>query len=85
MKDWDLKFDLPKLDLSEPHSPTFSKVHVRAQKTFKKSNLKGLSLSIRGRLKGARRARSYGYTYGTIGPNSLNQRSKTTKEPIFTK
>lgn len=56
-----------------------------ARKLKKQSYLKGLRFSIKGRLKGARRARTIINRHGSIGPNTYNKRSKSNQQVIFTK
>jgi hypothetical protein len=55
------------------------------RKIKKQSYLKGLRFSIKGRLKGARRARTMIHRYGSIGPNTYNKRSNSNQQVIFTK
>lgn len=52
---------------------------------YKKSYLKGLQLTLKGRLKGARRARKMTNHHGSIGPNTYNKRSKSNQQTIYTK
>ena len=57
------------------------KIKVR----YKKSYLKGLQFTLKGRLKGARRARKMSKHHGSIGPNTYNKRSKSNQQTIYTK
>lgn len=50
-----------------------------------KSNLLGLRLVIKGRLKGVRRTRKIQQHFGSIGPNSFNKKSQTNLTNIYTK
>lgn len=50
-----------------------------------KSKLIGLKLAIKGRLKGVRRTRKIHHHYGSIAPNSFNQKSHSNCTNIYTK
>ena len=52
---------------------------------YNKSYLKGLQLTLKGRLKGARRARKMTNHHGSIGPNTYRKRSKSNQQTIYTK
>jgi len=52
---------------------------------YNKSYLKGLQLTLKGRLKGARRARKMTNHHGSIGPNTYSKRSKSNQQTIYTK
>jgi len=52
---------------------------------YNKSYLKGLKLTLKGRLKGARRARKMTNHHGSIGPNTYSKRSKSNQQTIYTK
>lgn len=52
---------------------------------FKKTKLKGLQVSLKGRLKGVRRARKNIKHFGTVAPNSLRKVIKFNQQPIYTK
>ena len=64
---------------------SYKKAPKPPHKLKKESYLKGLRFSIKGRLKGARRARTMVNRYGSIGPNTYNKRSKSNQQVIFTK
>jgi ribosomal protein S3 len=47
--------------------------------------MRGLQISVKGRLKGARRARAMTEGHGSVGPNSYKIRSRSNQQTIFTK
>jgi hypothetical protein len=49
------------------------------------TRLKGWQLSVKGRLKGARRARKMQRHFGSTGPNTFNKPSQSNQRVIFTK
>ena len=62
------------------------KPSIESKKIYKrKSKLLGLNISLKGRLKGARRARRLVHNWGSTGPNSFNKRSKSNNTNIYTK
>jgi hypothetical protein len=70
--------------LNQPKT-TFQPKDIIVKTNKPKTVLRGLQIVIKGRIKGARRARTNKNEFGSIGPNSYNKRSRSNQLPIFTK
>ena len=79
-------FDRTIINTTQLNTQIKKEENINTPRIYKyKTYLRGLQFTIKGRLKGARRARTMVERYGTIGPNTYRKQSFSNQKIIFTK